>query len=69
MENCHDSLTNLHKRIVVLSWTLCMAEKQWVTGFFWHRNTMVPKYQPSAGTASIHIVSYPNWPESTDGLD
>ena len=30
----YDSFTNLYKKFFVLSWTLCMAGEQWISGFF-----------------------------------
>ena len=48
MVNFHDSFTNLYKRFFVLSWTLCMAGEQWISGFVEHQNIMVTKYQPRA---------------------
>ena len=31
-----------------MSWTLCMAGEQWLSGFVWHQNIMVTKYQHRA---------------------
>ena len=62
MVSFHDSLPNSYKRYFVLSWTLCIAEEQWISGFVWHRNI-----SPELGVLSspgttwypwIHIVSY-----------
>ena len=47
MANFHDSFI-IYTWVFVLSWTLCKAGEQWISGFVWHQNIMVTQYQPRA---------------------
>ena len=43
-----DAITNLYKRLCVLSSTLCTAWEWWISCFLWHQNIMITQYLPRA---------------------
>ena len=44
-----DIFTNLYTFfLVVLTQKVCMACKQWISGFVWHQKIMVTQFQPRA---------------------